>query len=82
MTEADKKRANSLLVTLHFAGGAGQARGLRDELESVHGIAVTLDRVRMDLAWLSDVGLLQRVNDTVALTQEGREVACGLRKLP
>ena len=82
MSPEDKKRANSLLVTLHFGGGSGQARGLREELETTHGIAVTLDRVRADLAWLTDVGLVQRFEDTVVLTQEGRETATGLRRLP
>jgi hypothetical protein len=82
VTLDDKKRANSLLVTLLFAGGAGQARALRDELESVHGVVATLDRVRADLAWLADVGLVQRIDDTVALTEEGRDVASGRRRLP
>lgn len=82
MTENDKKRANSLLVTLYFAGGTGQARKLREELESVHGVLATLDRVRMDLCWLADVGLLLRTGDTVMLTEEGREVATGRRELP
>jgi hypothetical protein len=82
VTEHDKKRANSLLVTLLFAGGAGQARQLRDELESVHGVVATLDRVRADLAWLADVGLVQKINDTVALSEEGRDVAQGRRALP
>jgi len=108
MTEADRKRANSLLVTLLLnggagqarqlrdeleqvhgvvvtllpTGGAGQARQLRDELEQVHGVVVTLDRVRQDLNNLHDLGLIQKVNDTVALTQEGRETAQGTRKLP
>lgn len=82
MTGNDKKRCNSLLVTLLFAGGAGQARVLRDELETVHGVVATLDRVRADLAWLADVGLVQKINDTVALTEEGRDVASGRRTLP
>jgi ribosomal protein S19E (S16A) len=82
MTESDRKRATSLLVTILFAGGAGQARQLRDELEQVHGVVVTLDRVRQDLNNLNDLGLVQKINDTVALTQEGRETAQGTRKLP
>lgn len=82
MRPEDKKRARSLLVTLHFNGGSGQARALRDDLEVVHGLAVTLDRVRADLSWLADVGLVQRYEDTVVLTQEGRETATGLRELP
>lgn len=82
MTPNDKKRASSLLVSLLFAGGVSQARTLRDELESVHGLVATLDRVRADLAWLADVGLVQRINDTAALTEEGRDVAQARREMP
>lgn len=81
MNEPDKKRAVSLLVSLLFAGGSGQARALRDELETVHGVVSTIDRVRADLSWLADVGMVQRINDTVALTEEGRDVAQGRRRL-
>ena len=82
MTEQDKKRATSLLVSLLFAGGCAQARALRAELEHVHGVVATLDRVRADLAWLANVGMLQQNHDTVALTEEGRDVAQGRRTLP
>jgi len=82
MTPIDKRRANSLLVSIHFDGGVSQARDLRDALANVHGIVVTLDRVRADLAWLADIGLVQRRDDTVALTEEGRETATGARNLP
>lgn len=75
MTEADRKRRNSLLSTLAFQGGNGVARALRDELESTHGIAVTLDKVRADLRWLADVGALSLAGDLVQITPEGRDHA-------
>lgn len=81
MTEQDKRRRNSLLATLAFAGGNSVARALRDELETVHGIAVTLDRVRADLRVLQDLGALSLVGDLVQITAEGREHAQLLREL-
>ncbi len=82
MNEADKRRCNSLLASLSFAGGHALARPLRNDLEVVHGLAVTLDRVRADIIALADVGLVQRDGDLVRITQEGREVVMGLRELP
>lgn len=82
MTPLDKKRASSLLVSLLFAGGSSQARTLQGELETVHGVVATLDRVRADLVWLADTGLVQKINDTVALTEDGRDVAQGRREMP
>lgn len=81
MIEADKKRRNSLLCTLSFQGGNGVARVLRDELETVHGIAVTLDKVRADLRVLADIGAVQLNGDLVQITAEGREHAGQLREL-
>ncbi len=81
MTEQDKRRRNSLLATLAFAGGNSVARALRDELETVHGIAVTLDRVRADLRVLQDLGALSLAGDLVQITAEGREHAQLLREL-
>ncbi len=75
MTDDDKKRRNSLLCTLAFAGGHSVARELRNELESVHGIAVTLDRVRSDLLCLANVGAVKVGGDMVQITAEGREHA-------
>ena len=59
MTDADKKRRNSLLASLAFDEGSSTARRLRDDLETVHNIAVTLDRVRADLAVLADIGAIR-----------------------
>ena len=81
MNEDDKRRRNSLLATLAFAGGNSVARELRNELEEVHGVAVTLDKVRADLRVLADVGALQLNGDLVQITAEGREHASHLREL-
>lgn len=84
MTEADKKRANSLLATLLVRGGTYNARDLRKDMESVHGIVVTLDRVRADLTWLEDVGLIEyyREDEIAMLNEEGRDVVAGRRRMP
>lgn len=82
MTEADRKRRNSLLATLAFSGQAA-ARELRNELETVHGLAVTLDRVDSDLRALAEVGAV-RYDAGLRLAQitaEGREHAQQLREL-
>jgi len=80
MNEQDKKRRNSLLATVAFHGH-GVARELRDELESIHGVAVTLDRVRADLRVLDDVGAIRINGDLAQITAEGREHVGGLREL-
>jgi hypothetical protein len=81
MNEQDKRRRNSLLATLAFNGGNGVARELRNELEDVHGVAVTLDKVRADLRVLADVGAVSLSGDLVQITAEGREHAQQLRSL-
>lgn len=81
MIEADRKRRNSLLASLAFAGGASVARELRDELEIVHNVPATLDRVRADLRVLSDIGALRLEGDRALLTAEGREHVDRLRAL-
>ena len=81
MSEEDLRRRNSLLATLNFEGGHGVARALRDELESTHGIAVSLDKLRADILWLEDLGALKRQGDLCQITAEGREHAHLLRRL-
>lgn len=81
MIDADKRRRNSLLVSLAFEGGSLPARLLRDALESVHNIPVTLDRVRADLRVLADVGAVSVAGDLAMLTAEGREHVQRLREL-
>lgn len=82
MTEPDKKRCNSLLATLAFAGQS-VARELRNELESVHGIPCTLDRVSADLRRLADLGAVRFDPDTgvAQITTDGREHVQRLREL-
>lgn len=81
MIDPNKRRRNSLLASLAFAGGSNVARELRRELEDVHGIAVTLDRVRADLRWLADIGAVNLDDERVMLTAEGREHVDRLREL-
>lgn len=83
MSEQDKKRRNSLLATLVFAGGNSVARLLRHELEEVHGIAVSLDKVRADLRVLDDIGAVRydSEGDLVQVTLAGREHVQRLREL-
>lgn len=81
MNEQDKKRRNSLLATLVFNGGNSVARELRNELEEVHGIPATLDKVRADLRVLADIGAVKLSDDRVQVTAEGREHADRLREL-
>ncbi len=81
MTEADKRRRNSLLASLAFDEGSSTARRLRADLENVHNIPATLDRVRADLAWLADVGAVRVDGDLAMLTAEGREHVGRLRSL-
>ena len=82
MTEQDRKRSNSLLATLAFAG-LSVARELRNELESVHGLAVTLDRVNADLRALADLGAVRfdPASGVAQITLEGREHVQRLREL-
>lgn len=77
----DKRRRNSLLGSLAFAGGISVARELRYELERTHNIPVTLDRVRADLRWLADIGAVRLDGDQVMIEAEGREHVGRLREL-
>ena len=82
MTSSDELRRNSVLATVSYHGQT-TARELRNELESVHGVAVTLDRVRADLRYLADLSAV-RYDASTGITQitvEGREHAQQLRKL-
>jgi hypothetical protein len=87
MTTAERaaalRRAQSLLALLYFADGQTlRARPLREELEEVHGLIATLDRVRADLLWLAEIGMISLRDDTAQLTERGREVVSGRAALP
>ena len=73
--EAERIRRQGILSLLYFAPGQSMtARRLRDELEAVHGQVATVDRVRADLIWLADVGLVVGSGDAAMLTERGRDV--------
>lgn len=46
------------------------------------GYAVSADRLRTDLAWSAEQGLLQFAGDVATLTERGVDVACGRARLP
>lgn len=82
MIDDDKRRRNSLLATLLVMhDGSAPARVLRADMENVHGIAVTLDKIRADLRVLADIGALQLNGDLAQITAEGREHVQKLREL-
>lgn len=73
MAEANRRRG--ILALLFFAPGqAMNARKLRADLELVHGQVATVDKIRADLLWLADVGMVQAQGDMATLTERGREV--------
>lgn len=80
---AELIRRRGILALLFFAPGqALTARALRDELETVHGQVATVDRVRADLLWLADIGLLRVAGDAATLTERGREVVQDRAAMP
>jgi hypothetical protein len=78
----DRKRRLSILVSLLFNEGRATVLHLRDDLETTHFLAATRDKVRADLAFLADLGLIERQGEFNRLTPEGHETAVGLRELP
>lgn len=76
-------RRRAILALLFFAAGQTMAaRRLRDDLDAVHGQVATVDRVRADLLWLADVGLIVASNDAATLTERGREVVLDRAAMP
>lgn len=81
--EAQRIRRRAILSLLFFAEGQSMtARRLRDELESVHGQVVTVNRVRADILWLQDVGVTQGTADAAMLTERGRDVVLDRAAMP
>lgn len=54
---------------------------LQASLES-HGMVVGVDRVRTELAWLAEQGLVERNDEVAMLTQRGVDVALGRADVP
>lgn len=54
---------------------------LREKLE-LTGFAMSNTKLAVELAFLADLELVDTGDSTVSLTEAGRDVACGLVKLP
>ncbi len=76
-------RRQSLLATLYFEPASTARVGtLMRQMETVHGIVVSADKVRADLSWLAEMELVQVRDDTATLTERGRDVATGRADFP
>lgn len=81
--QAELTRRRAIIALLFFAAGQTlTARALRDQLEAVHGQVATVDKIRADLLWLADVGLISHASDTASLTERGRDVAMNRAIMP
>ena len=76
-------RRASLLATLYFEpAGTARVGMLARQLELVHGLVVSSDLVRADLAWLDEIGLVRLRDDSAQMTERGRDVATGRAEFP
>lgn len=81
--EAERIRRRAILALLFFQPGQSMtARRLRDELEATHGQVATVDKVRADILWLQDVGLVIGTGDAATLTERGRDVVLDRAAMP
>ena len=81
MSEKELARRKALVATLFFWAAASVLK-LRQEMESVHGIAMSSDLVRADLDWLSEMGLVRWNGEAAQLTERGRDIAAMRAKFP
>lgn len=81
MTDMELARRKALVATLFF-WAAAPALKLRQEMETVHGIAMSTDLVRADLDWLQEMGLVRWNGEAAQLTERGRDVAALRAKFP
>lgn len=81
IAEADRRRA--ILAALSLAAAYTlPERGLRAQVEAV-GYIASLDVLRADIAWLSDIGLVDRLElDHVRLTDRGLDIVLGRAQVP
>lgn len=63
-------------------GEAVSTRTLRQELETVHGTAMSMDALRAELIRLADVRAVDLKDDLVRLTEYGNDAYRGRVKLP
>ncbi|MCB1909974.1 MAG: hypothetical protein KDH15_21645 [Rhodocyclaceae bacterium] len=77
---AERRRA--LLYALSVAPASTlPLRALAHQLDLI-GYPVSSDRLRTDLAWCQEQGLLGTTDDLATLTERGVDVACGRARLP
>lgn len=81
MTETEYRRRNAILATLSFDPLATVTK-VRNELETVHGIASSADLVRADLGWLQEMGLVRFDGQAAQCTERGMDVARLRAKFP
>ncbi len=80
MAEADRRRA--ILAGLYVSPGYRlPERTLRAQVEVI-GYTVSLDRLRTDLAWLQEQGLIDIEETTATLTERGADVVLGRSLTP
>lgn len=81
--EAQNLRRRAILALLFFAPGqALSVRALRTELENSHGQVASMDRVRADLDWLTDVELIRYRDELATLTERGADVIAQRARMP
>jgi len=82
--EPHDERRRALLKTLLFAPErTATVHWLRREMADVHGLAVSAERVRADLAWLRERGLVRSSEDAAAqITERGRDLVFGCEPWP
>ncbi|MFZ4537833.1 hypothetical protein [Propionivibrio sp.] len=72
-----------ILGAVYFApGDAVLSRKLRDTLEAMHGVSLSMDSLRGELLRLQDVGAVDVKGDMVRLTEYGNDAFFSRIKLP
>lgn len=81
IVEADRRRAILAALSISAAYTLPD-RALRAQVEHI-GYAVSLDILRADIAWLADIGLVERAEmDDVSLTDRGLDIVLGRAQVP
>lgn len=81
IAESDRRRA--ILAALSIATGyALPYRNMRAQVEAI-GYTISLDLLRADIAWLSEMGLVDPLElDHVRLTDRGLDIVLGRAQVP
>lgn len=79
--ESDRRRA--ILAALSLASAYTLPhRSLRAQVEAI-GYALSLDLLRAEIAWLSEIGLVDQLElDHARLTDRGLDIVLGRAKVP